>query len=47
MKKKNQVTTLPSDSEKYIIYTNTPSDGSEYITILTQSEFDVLFHMAS
>lgn len=44
---KNQVTTLPSDSEKYIIYTNTPSDGSEYITILTQSEFDVLFHMAS
>lgn len=42
---KNQVTTLPSDSEKYIIYTNNPSDGSEYITILTQSEFDVLFHM--
>lgn len=36
--------TLPDNASKYIVFTSESNNNSEYITVLDESEFDLLFH---
>ena len=40
------VMTLPDNPSKYIVFTSDSNNNSEYITVLDESEFDMLFHQA-